>query len=120
MSDKTKTSDLSLKIDLVSASPKKVHREVVRVATSCWKDKRGVHIKKSLMLQKKLSEGHQMFNESFDDGAEFELSRIENLNEVKDGLYEIITINIETDWETGYLEACDYKLVPFKTSEQEK
>jgi hypothetical protein len=46
-------------------------------------------------------------------GAAEVIQSIENLHEVEDGLYEVVTCNIKTDWETGYVDDYDLKLVPF-------
>lgn len=39
---------------------------------------------------------------------------ITNLDKCKDGIYKIQICNPRTDWETGYIDEYDYKLVPFK------
>lgn len=39
------------------------------------------------------------------------LTRIVNLDEVDDGIYQVILINQYRDWETGCIEDYDYKLI---------
>ena len=105
----------------IFTEPKKVRvrdREVIRLSTSYWKDSRGVHIKKSILAQKRLSEGYSAFSESFDDGGDYEVLNIINLDEMPDGFYVIRVINIEHDWETNHVESWQYRLVPFTREEK--
>ena len=37
-----------------------------------------------------------------------------NLYECDDGIYEVIMCNLSHDWETGYLDDWDLKLIPYK------
>ena len=48
-------------------------------------------------------------------GAKGVLEKIVNLAECEDGLYEVVTCNPSTDWETGYIDDYDYELVPFSS-----
>ena len=41
------------------------------------------------------------------------MRRITNLNSVDDGLYTVVICDEERDFETGYVEDWNYKLVPF-------
>lgn len=43
--------------------------------------------------------------------ADETIARITNLNESKDGVYQIVIINEHRDYETGYIEDWDFKLV---------
>lgn len=45
--------------------------------------------------------------------AEQAISGIVNLSECEDGIYEAVVCNVSRDWETGYVDDWDYKLVPF-------
>jgi hypothetical protein len=47
-------------------------------------------------------------------GADEVMPRIVNLDEVEDGLYRVITINERLNWETGYADSYDYRLVPIE------
>lgn len=38
--------------------------------------------------------------------------RIVNLQQCKDGVYEITMCNVAKDWETGYVDSWDYRLSP--------
>lgn len=41
------------------------------------------------------------------------LAQIVNLNQCSDGLYSVETTNIRIDWETGYADDWDLKLMAF-------
>jgi len=77
-----------------------------------WADKSGLHTKKSLTFLRRKSEG---FNVLEDDtsavGAEGVLPRILNMDECPDGVYEVVTCNERHDYETGYIDDYDYRLV---------
>jgi len=88
---------------------------VVRLSTNYWGDKRGLYIKKSINILKRRCVGYNIIQEDcshmgFDEVA----SKVVNLNEVQDGIYEVITCNESRDWETNNIEDYDYKLVPVK------
>lgn len=42
------------------------------------------------------------------------IESIINLNDVEDGVYQLMHANIGTDWETGWVESWDLKLVPYE------
>jgi hypothetical protein len=86
---------------------------VVRLRTSVWADKKGIHQRKTLTYMRKMSMGNDLLEADTDAmGAEEVLARIENLNACKDGLYEVVLCNEIRDWETGYVEDYGYRLVP--------
>lgn len=86
---------------------------IVRLRTTTWADSKGLHIKRSLTYLRRKCVG---FNELEEDvsssGAEQVITSIKNLNQCKDGIYKVVMCGIWRDWETGYIEACNYKLVP--------
>lgn len=89
-------------------------REVVKLVTSSWHDKRGLHIRRDLLSVKRKSSGHQCLEEDCSMISPDEVwTRIVNLHECKDGLYEVVICNESKDWETGYVEDYDYRLVAF-------
>ena len=89
-------------------------RSVVRVVTQAYATKRGVHIRKSLLYLKRLSEGQNMLESDLDAiDAEEVISTILNLYEVPDGVYELRMCDVGRDYETGYLDNWNYRLVPF-------
>jgi len=71
---------------------------VVRLSTGTWRDKRGLHQRKSLTFIKRLSSGYQVLSEDAGMiGAEFVLSKIINFDSCKDGLYRVVTVNESRD-----------------------
>jgi len=106
-----KMSDLT---DLLCASDSEKGENicVVRLTTSAWSDSRGVHLKKSLNFLKRKCKG---FNLLYEDcsmiGPEEVIPRIINIYSVPDGVYRVVTCNESRDWESGYVDDYDYKLV---------
>lgn len=90
-------------------------RLVVRVRTSHYAKRNGLVQTKSVTVMRRMSRGHDFLDEDVSaTGAELVMDRITNLHEVEDGLYRVITINERRDWESGYVEEWDYKLVPIE------
>lgn len=88
---------------------------VLRVKTTYWKTKRGIHTRRDITTLKKLSSGYQILEEDSDSfGVDEVMQKIVNLHEVEDGLYEVTLVNKGYDWETGYLDDYDYELIPYK------
>ena len=101
---------LSLKIEPENKEEPEV---VVRLKTSCWSDKRGIHTKRSLTYLKRKCKGYNILEEDASNiGADEVFPRIVNLDECEDGVYYVITTNVQTDWESGDVEDYDYRLVP--------
>ncbi len=91
-------------------------RSVVRLKTAYWKTERGLHCRKDLIRMRRLSFDFQILEEdSANIGVDEVLQKIVNLSECKDGLYTVATCNERHDWETGYLDDYDYRLVPFES-----
>lgn len=90
-------------------------RLVVRVRTSAYAKRNGLVHTKSVTVMRRMSRGHDFLDEDASMvGADLVMARITNLHEVDDGLYQVVTVNEGRDWETGYLEEWDYKLVPIE------
>lgn len=91
------------------------NRVVVRVRTEYYPTKHGVATKKVVNYLQRKSVGHNFFQEDVEQcGAEEAIPLITNLYEVKDGVYELVMWNMSRDWETGYTECLDYKLIPYE------
>lgn len=106
--------DNLLDLDIVNP-PKEKITIVVRLTTSSWHDKNGLHQKKSLTYLKRKCAGFNFIDEDcnmVNAGEVFD--RIINLDECEDGIYQIITCNESKDWKTGYIDDWDYKLVEYK------
>lgn len=85
---------------------------VIRLKTSSWKDKRGIHIKRSLTYLRRECRGFNILEEDADQvDANFVVSRIINLHECVDGIYSVITCNESHDRESGLIDDYDYKLI---------
>lgn len=111
---------MSLLDDLVfvEQSEEVAWRCVVRLSTSAWSDKRGLHFKQSLTYLRRKSCGWNPLEDEADGaGALRAYEAIINLAECKDGLYEVFTCNHSRDWETGIFDGYDLKLVPFECAE---
>jgi hypothetical protein len=90
-------------------------RCVVRLKTSYWSDSRGVYSKKSITFLKRLCFEYNILQEDAQNiGNEEVIEKIVNLNECEDGIYQVETCNPSHDWESGYLDDYDYKLIPFE------
>lgn len=84
---------------------------VIRLQTSLWHDKRGCYIRKSLTYLKRKCVGYNILEEDCGAvGAEI-LENIENLYDCEDGVYEVVMTNISHDFESGYVDDYDYRLV---------
>ena len=95
--------------------PKQLNRCVVRLRTTMWSDKNGLHMKKSLTFLRRKSEGFNALEEDASEtSAEEVLPRILNMDS-PDGIYEVVTCNESRDYETGYVDDYDYRLLPATT-----
>jgi hypothetical protein len=101
--------DLLLAV-LEPCDPPKV---VVRVRTSFWSDRRGLHTKRDLTYLKTLSSGHNFLAEDAGCiGANDIFPLITNLdNDLEDGIYEVIISAYDADSEN--VDYYEYTLVPF-------
>jgi hypothetical protein len=90
-------------------------RAIVRIKTETWSDQRGIYTKKNIRYLRRKSLGFNILEEDVNNIESQEvIDRIINLHDVKDGIYEISTCNEKRDYETGYIEDYDYKLIEFK------
>lgn len=101
----------------VEHAPTPKNRCVVRLRTTTWRDKNGLHLKKSLTFLRRQCVGFNILEEDAGSvGAEEVLPKIENLSECNDGIYEAVVCNERRDWETGYVDDYDYRLGPLETA----
>jgi len=88
---------------------------VVKLKTSTWNDSRGLHIKKSITYLRRKCVGFNFLEEEVSAiGPEEAARSIINLDECKDGIYEVVICNETHDWESGIVDGWSLKLVPFK------
>lgn len=91
----------------------KENKTVVRVETTYWHDDKGAYFKKSLKLLKRKSRGFNVLLDSCQNCGSDEVGRILNINDVKDGIYEVVAVNVSRDIESGYVDDWDLELVKF-------
>jgi hypothetical protein len=104
------TFDLVFEAGVTSIRP--VSLCVVRLTTTSWSDRRG------LLWLRRLSKGFNVMEEDADCvGADLTVARILNIDECADGVYRVVTCNESLDFETGYVDDYDYRLVPFDAKE---
>ncbi len=88
------------------------HLTVVRLSSSCWYDKNGIYYKRALKFLRKKCKG---LNVIYDECGAIDVddiySIILNINECDDGIYEVVVCDEMRDWETGYIDNWNYKLI---------
>lgn len=90
---------------------------VVRLSTSAWHDRRGLHIKRSLtVLRRQSGDSPILLRDADDIGATEVAERIVSLD-MMDGVYRVVPCNEHRDWETGCIEDYDYRLEPVAAGE---
>lgn len=93
-----------------SAGPQ--NRCVVRLRATIWSDKSGIYTKKSLTFLRRQCDGFNILDEDAKAiGAEHIIPRIINLDECRDGVYEVVPCNESHDFESGHIDDYDYKLI---------
>lgn len=99
-----------------AAKKEKQCKCIVRLITTQWSDRRGIHQKKSIVFLKRKSEGYNFLEEDTGMiGANDVIKRIIDFNSYKDGVYEVITCNERSDWETPHIiDDYDYKLIKYE------
>lgn len=100
--------------DLLNPPTEPLGKTVVRLVTSHYSTKKGIVIKKELLHLRRLSKGGWIEEDIQNVGVDLFFKSLTNLNECKDGVYEIEAVNISKDWETGYVDNYDYALKPLK------
>jgi len=99
---------MSIKVERTPESEKL--RLVVRLSTSTFFTKRGVSSKKDITVLSRKSD--LRLGDVFCEPEE--MHRIVNLHRCEDGVYEITWVNVSHDWETGYPDDWDYKMIPYE------
>lgn len=101
--------------NLPAVKEKAQPRLKVRLTTSVYSNKDKVTFKKELYFYKRPNPEH-LPGSIIDDlrDSAYPDQRIINLYEVPDGIYEVIWCNISHDWETGYVDNWDLKLIPWE------
>lgn len=98
--------------NFLDSNPSDPWRVFVRLSRSYWHDNDGIYIKTTLRYLKRKCSGFNCFDNDCDlGGAEWGIKNIINLDECKDGIYELIIVNEHRDWETGIVEDWEWKLI---------
>lgn len=89
---------------------------VYKVSTCCYSSNRGIHSRKDIVfLSRKSKSKHNLLVEEADAcDPTWAFSKITNLNDLPDGIYSLETCNEHRDFETGYIDDYDFKLVPYE------
>lgn len=88
---------------------------VVRLLTDCYATRRGLFRRRSLIYLRHQCHGYDFIEEDvLNIGANEVIPRITNLDETKDGIYQIVTCNERRDYETGFIEDYDYQLIHYQ------
>lgn len=104
----------SVLMPLLCVNKKKKNQVVVRINTTYWYDKNGAYFKKSLKILKRKSFGYNYLLEECRMAGSYDcISRIAGIDSLPDGVYEVVVCDVSRDYETGYVEDWDLKLVPF-------
>ena len=94
------------------------NRCVVKLTTTVWRDQRGINIQRSLVYLRRQCVGFNILEEDCSATYPREVvERVTNLDQCVDGTYEVVTCNESRDWETGYIEDYDYRLIPYEIKE---
>lgn len=88
-------------------------RTIVRLRTSYWSNKRGAYKQKELVIMRSKCIGYNLIEDeiSATDATDV-ISRITNLDECEDGVYEIFTCDEHRDY-AGYVDDYNYHLSPY-------
>ena len=91
---------------------------VVKVQTEAYKRGDTYFYGKSLRVLQKITT-YDLLKEECDSIGTFDgLENIINLSKIADGKYYLEAVNISKDWETGYTDGWDLKLIPFEENEK--
>ena len=107
--------DIALELDAPQEPEGPKHQEIVKLVTSYWNDSRGLRMRKDIIyLRRRCTHGSNLETDADNCGAQETLGRIVNLDECEDGVYEVVVCNVSTDFETGYADDWNCRLVPVK------
>ncbi len=90
------------------------HRAIYRVINTFYKTKKGCAKKTEFIKMKKLSYGWDPLKEEVANVGDDTVSIMLNINELKNGIYEAVVVNVSHDYETGTVDGWEIELKPFK------
>lgn len=113
-------NDLSDLIQQAKQSRRVQPRVIVRVTTESWSDHRGINETRRIRFLRRQCREHNFLEEDAHMvGARETLERIVNWRGLPDGVYQVFTTNLCSNWETGLIEEWDYRLEPFDDTTDE-
>lgn len=88
---------------------------VGRLITSFWHSNDGISSRREFRFLYRKCKNHNFLKEDADMiGADETWRRIINIDDCKDGIYQVVTCNESRDWETGIIDDYDFKLIPYE------
>lgn len=88
---------------------------VVKVSRSYYKRGKTYCCSINITPMRSLSNGEFNFDDEISQSdVESTLDLIENLHDVEDGYYQVIYTNISRDFESGYIDDYNLKLIPYE------
>jgi len=113
--DEEEARTMNFILDSYEVKTTQLNITIVRLKTTAWTDKRGIHEKRSLTFLRRMCEGHNPLEEDIlCVGAHEALQMITNFNECDDGIYSVDIVNETCDYESGQIDDWEYKLVPIE------
>lgn len=89
---------------------------IIRLSTNEFRQGDRIVFQKSIRPLKSVSDLE--LSDLFDGDDLFD--QIENIDCCEDGIYELKAVNISTDWQTGYVDDWDLKLLPYEPPKEQE
>jgi hypothetical protein len=112
--NKTNDTDFDLIFSASDDGDKQPIKTVVRIKTNIYDSGSGITYKKTVNLLKRKSTGeyHPFFD---DESPAIQWSCLmTDLHSLEDGIYEVITLNTDYNWEYSVYEGVGYKFIEYK------
>lgn len=94
-------------------------KTVVRLKTSYWRSDRGLHQRRDLFyLKRKSSKYNLIDDDAVNAGADLAIQSIVNFEDCDDGVYQLVMVNAQRDFESGYVDSWEHKLVKIEDAEK--
>lgn len=87
---------------------------IVRIGTEAFKRGDTYLYGRTLRVLKSKTDFDAIHEESQNIGVQEALENIVNLQSVEDGLYSLVMCNLSHDWESGYIDDWNLKLIKYE------
>jgi hypothetical protein len=87
---------------------------VVRVGTEAFKRGDTYFYGRTIRVIKKKTDVDYLHDDCQQVGTQEAIENILNIHTVEDGIHQLVMCNVSKDWETGYVDDFNFKLVPFE------